>query len=267
MTRHVLERDGHKVVEAADGQQALALFEQQQPDLVLLDALMPELDGFETCARLGQLPGGGRVPILMITVLDDGDSVSRAFEVGATDYIIKPIHWTVLRRRVRHLLQARQTELALRESEERYRILAETSPDAIALIDAGFKVLFCNQQAAHLHGCDNITEIVGQNALDFIAVEDQERVIETVHSASDNGSVGSVGKVECMLLKRQGGYFLAELSVSKLTNTVEKTEGFVIVTRDITERQRAAEEIQRHNRELTLLNHIIATSVGLWLLI
>lgn len=259
MTRHILERDGHKVIEATDGIEALAIFKQQQPDLVLLDGMMPELDGFETCARLCQLPGGDHVPILMITVLDDGESVSRAFEVGAADYVLKPIHWTVLRRRVRHLLQANQAELALRESEERYRILVETSPDAIALIDLNFNTLFCNHQAVYMHGCDNVTEIIGKSLLDFVSAEDQERVMETVHQSLENNRVENV---ECMLIKRKGGYFLAELSISKLTNGVGKTEGFVIVTRDISEPKRVEAEMKQRNRELTLLNQIIATSAA-----
>jgi PAS domain S-box-containing protein len=119
-TRHVLERDGHRVIEAEDGYQALTIFQQQRPDIVLLDALMPELNGFEACARLCQLPGADHIPILIITALHDAESVNLAFEAGAADYIVKPIHWAVLRRRVRYLLQANRAEA---ETQRRNREL------------------------------------------------------------------------------------------------------------------------------------------------
>jgi len=61
-----------------------------QPDIVLLDAIMPVMDGFSCCSHLQLLPGGDRTPILMITGLDDQDSVDQAFEAGAIDYVTKP---------------------------------------------------------------------------------------------------------------------------------------------------------------------------------
>lgn len=97
---------GYRATSAKDGEQCLSEYDRQQPDMVLLDAVMPQMDGFECCQRLRQMPGGDRTPILMITVLDDRESVDRAFEAGATDYITKPIHWAVLSQRVRYLLAA-----------------------------------------------------------------------------------------------------------------------------------------------------------------
>lgn len=103
--RLALEQEGYQVVEAQNGEACLAAYQQHQPEAVLLDAMMPVMDGFACCRQLRTLSGNDGIPILMITVLDDPDSVDQAFEVGATDYITKPIHWTVLRQRVRRLLQ------------------------------------------------------------------------------------------------------------------------------------------------------------------
>jgi len=110
-----MTEEGYGVVEAKDGEQCLSEYMHYQPDMVLLDAVMPGLDGFTCCQRLRSLPGGDRIPILMITVLDDQDSVDRAFAVGATDYITKPIYWAVLSQRVRRLLAAAQ---ALTQAEQ-----------------------------------------------------------------------------------------------------------------------------------------------------
>ncbi|PSB22534.1 diguanylate cyclase response regulator [filamentous cyanobacterium CCP1] len=110
--RLLLEREGYRIVEAQDGKAALAAFEQQ-PDIVLLDALMPETNGFECCAELQSLPNGQTTPILMITGLNDQESVDRAYEVGAVDYVTKPIHWAVLRQRVRRLIEQTQLQREL----------------------------------------------------------------------------------------------------------------------------------------------------------
>lgn len=99
-----IEEDGYQVETARNGEEALVIYQQIQPDLVLLDGVMPEMDGFECCEQLQQLPGGELTPVLMITGLDDSASLDRAYEVGAADYITKPIHWAVLRQRVKRVL-------------------------------------------------------------------------------------------------------------------------------------------------------------------
>lgn len=105
LLRRAMEQERYQVVEASNGEECLQEYQRQQPHIVLLDAMMPVMDGFTCCTHLQALPGSDRTPVLMITGLDDKESVDRAFEVGATDYVTKPIHWAVLRQRVRRLIQ------------------------------------------------------------------------------------------------------------------------------------------------------------------
>lgn len=107
--RELLQYAGYEVVEASNGKQALALYAQLQPDMVLLDALMDGIDGFTCCAQLRSLPNGENTPVLMVTGLADEASVEQAFAAGATDYITKPIHWQVLQQRVQRMLEAKRT--------------------------------------------------------------------------------------------------------------------------------------------------------------
>jgi len=127
LLRLALEQEGYQVLEVQDGEACLAAYQQRQPDAILLDAVMPNMDGFSCCTQLRNFPDCKRTPVLMITVLDDPDAVERAFVVGATDYITKPIHWTVLRHRLRHLLQQsqlyKQLEEANRERERLARLV------------------------------------------------------------------------------------------------------------------------------------------------
>src|SRR5256885_12389640 len=117
--RESLEAEGFKIIEAVDGAQAVSVFTSHRPELILLDVSMPGLDGFEACAAIRRLPGGDVTPILMLTGLDDYESVSRAYEAGATDFSVKPINVLVLIHRVRYMLRARRTLDKMLQSEER----------------------------------------------------------------------------------------------------------------------------------------------------
>src|SRR5437870_3135038 len=114
-----LEQSGLEVCEADSGAQALELFATARPDIVVLDVIMPGLDGFATCAKLRGSVGGGRVPILIMTGLDDAESIAHAYEQGATDFITKPLNPMILSYRVRYMLRGSHTLDALIKSEAR----------------------------------------------------------------------------------------------------------------------------------------------------
>ena len=119
LTRATLKRAGFDVVEAEDGQQALDVVRAGMPDLILLDVSMPVMDGFTACAELRARPDGDAVPVMMMTGLDDVQSIEHAFRVGATDFITKPINWPILAHRVRYMLRASAAISALHENERR----------------------------------------------------------------------------------------------------------------------------------------------------
>lgn len=103
MVRHVLESEEFDIVEASDGLEAIKAVEKYHPALILLDAVMPGIDGFTTCQRIKE-KGYTDIPVMMITGLDDDASVERAYEVGAIDFITKPIKWAVLKHRVKSVV-------------------------------------------------------------------------------------------------------------------------------------------------------------------
>ncbi|MBI3774111.1 MAG: EAL domain-containing protein [Gammaproteobacteria bacterium] len=106
LIRQVLTADGYQFEDAENGHRALGLFPEFKPDLVLLDCLMPGMDGIELCRQLKDISGTQSVPVLMITSLEDDSTVERAFDAGVSDYVTKPINFAVLRQRVRYLLKA-----------------------------------------------------------------------------------------------------------------------------------------------------------------
>lgn len=116
--RYKLEADGYRVFDASTGQEAIDLYQQQTPSLILMDAVMPGMDGFDACHKILELSSSDKPIVLMTTSLDDDDSVNKAYAAGAADYITKPIRWAVLTNRIKHLLKAQSVELLQQKIEQ-----------------------------------------------------------------------------------------------------------------------------------------------------
>ncbi len=112
-----LESAGLRAVVASDAEKGLDLFHQVSPAIVLMDVMMPGIDGYAATERLRATPAGQHVPVLMLTGLDDLDSINRAYEAGATDFVSKPINWGVLGHRVRYILRAAEALQGLAENQ------------------------------------------------------------------------------------------------------------------------------------------------------
>lgn len=117
LARDCLEAAGYRVEEACEGAEALDAFEARRPDLVLLDLHMPVLNGLDCCRELRRRHPSDPTPILMLTASDDRESVEAAYEVGATDFVSKPLNPSLLAHRVRYLLRSSRNLTALRASE------------------------------------------------------------------------------------------------------------------------------------------------------
>ncbi len=111
----ILEMQDYKVIEADSGEECLNICQQQTPDLILLDAVMPGMDGFSCCAKLKKIFDYKCPPILMMTVLDDKDSIYRSFDVGITEYVVKPINWGHLTSTIQRLLQNQEKNNELKQ--------------------------------------------------------------------------------------------------------------------------------------------------------
>ena len=117
MAEGALEDAGFDVVHAVNGIEAIACFKEHTPELIIMDAIMPVMDGFDTIEAIRSTLGGEHVPILMITGLDDLESITRAYDLGATDFLTKPINFHILPYRVQYMLRSKLTGDALRSSQ------------------------------------------------------------------------------------------------------------------------------------------------------
>ena len=130
LMRDALEDEGFSVVEAEDGVEACRVCEERLPVLLVVDVVMPQMDGFELCRELRNRPATKDVPILIATGLDDLHSVAKAYDAGATDFIAKPLNWLILNHRIRYMLRAARAFNELRQNQERLRTAKEEAEAA-----------------------------------------------------------------------------------------------------------------------------------------
>ena len=242
LMRETLRKAGFEVVEAADGGEALKVFDETHPDVVLLDVEMPVKTGFAVCEEMRRREIQRHVPVLMVTGLDDTESVNRAYESGATDFISKPINWAILGYRVRYLLRAADMFKDLSESKMRLAAAQRIARMGNWEWDIEENKIYLSDELCEIIGCDcNNNSWSYEALLDIVHPEDKEYVVMSIDAARTNITPFSI---EYRLLLADGNVCSvinqAEVSVNEMGNAV-KIFGMI---QDITDRKQADEKIR-----------------------
>ncbi|MDB5908946.1 MAG: response regulator receiver protein, partial [Massilia sp.] len=236
----MLGQVGLDCIEAEDGAQAVAYCKSMSPDLILLDVDMPNMDGFSACREIRNLETGAPIPIIMVTGGDDIEAVTNAYEVGATDFVSKPINWAILGHRVLYVLRASDAIVRLRMADAHNRAVLAAIPDTFFRLNRdGFYLDY--EPGNEMQGHDAIAAFpsepcVGKHITEVLPSEIAERLLEQMRSVLDTQHVRSVDYE----LMRFGSvrHFEARL-VSTGTSEV------LGLVRDISERKRTEEQIRR----------------------
>ncbi len=242
MARDALEAEGFAVVEAADGDEALARFEQDRPDLVMLDVAMPGRDGISVCGEIRERHPSDLVPIFIVTGTDDQASIDRAYEAGGTDFASKPLNWALVRHRIRFLLRASRT---LRELHRSQALLAASQ----RLARIGY---WCwNARTNQMEWSEEIYRILG---LEPGAVEPNTRIWWSLVHPDDRERVREEARAAVAAGRPYGVEHRVLLGDERLKHVHQQAEGTVSerggerwlvgTLQDVTEQRRAQEQIR-----------------------
>lgn len=182
---HIMARGGLNISVAPSGEKALEIIGKNKPDLVLLDVMMPGIDGYEVCEKLKQDESTKDIPVIFLTALSELENIVKGFKVGAVDYITKPFKEAeVICRAASQLkLKKAQNELAqsqsdLAQSEKLYRTIIEKVPELIFQLDPDRNIIFANHAFAGL-GYES-KELKGRPLMELIASDNKEELIEEI---------------------------------------------------------------------------------------
>jgi PAS domain S-box-containing protein len=251
MVMAVLAHEGHQLLEAENGAEALRCALDRLPDLVLLDVIMPEADGFEVCRRIREHPRTREIPILLITSLDDRESRVRGLSVGADGFITKPFDNAELLAQVRTITRLNRYRRLVSE-QERFQRLIRLSPEGIAIIDGESRFLLANPAMAVLLDADDADELIGQSLLAYVQpvmVDRYRGGLKTI----DDVAQASV-RMELVLQTRRGRSIPVEISIGRFDD--QNGAYAQVIVHDITERKRAEAQIQRQVSQLSSLHAI-----------
>jgi PAS domain S-box-containing protein len=237
--RELLEAEDYRLVEAADGATALRLAAEATPDLVLLDVIMPGLDGYEVCRRLRADPRLAEVPVIIVTALDDQASRLAGLEAGADDFVTCPFNRTELRARVRSVTRLNryrrllEVQMTLRESQERYHKMLMFSPDAHFVHVDGL-ITFVNEAFCRLMGATEPAQLLGRPAMETVHPDHREFVRERQQKILNDQPLTPS---EMKFIRLDG--ISVDVEVASIAFDFRDHQEVQVIARDITERKRS----------------------------
>ena len=215
-----LQQAGFSVETVGSGAEAMKVIANSPPALVVLDVVMPGMDGFEVCAEIRSRLSTRRLPVLMMTGLDDEDSITHAYDVGATDFINKPFKRVVLSHRVRYMLRAQQIEDKIHQlayfdvltglsNRESFKDRLINSVAVAKRHSRTLSILFVD-----LDDFKRINDMLGHSVGDMLLKEVAVRLLDSVRETdavvrnvdSDNGLVARLGGDEFIILLPEIGH-------------------------------------------------------------
>ncbi|MBA5636080.1 EAL domain-containing protein [Duganella sp. LX20W] len=235
LMREMLDQVGLDTLEAEDGAQALACYRGMAPDLVLLDVDMPAMDGYAVCRAIRAGETQASVPIIMVTGSDDLEAVTLAYEVGATDFVSKPINWPILGHRVLYVLRASDAIARLRIADAQNRAVLAAIPDTFFRLDQdGYYLDY--EQGHDASGGVATEQCAGRHLRDVLPHDIAQRLLEQAQAVLEHQQIRSV---DYELVRHDTiHHFEARL----VATGPDEVLGLV---RDISERKRTEEQIRR----------------------
>lgn len=238
----LLTPQGYQLRFAANGPDALAVAAAQPPDLILLDVMMPGMDGFEVCRRLRADDRLREVPVVMLTALDDRESRLAGLAAGADSFLTKPFDHVELRTRVATITKLNRYRLLLAE-RERFAQVVISAPDGILVVDGGFTLRLVNPAARAMFGAADAFPLEGDLVFNRVGIEEGALArLKRLLAGEETAAF----QFEATGLRPDGGRFPIEASASRFT--WENQPALQLHLRDVTEKRQLEMQYLRVQR-------------------
>ncbi len=222
--RHLLETllkaEGYLTQAAATGEIALAMVANMQPDLILLDVMMPGMDGFQVAGKLKADPATEHIPVIMVTSLDDRGAMLAGLKAGAEEFLTKPLDRTALKVRVRNILRLKEYNDIL--SHYSKTLEQQVSERTMRVRDGYIETIFALTRAAEYKDEDTTAHVrrIGNYAKSLAeALGMDSEFVESIYYASPMHDIGKIGIADSILLKR-GEHTREEIATLKMHCTI-----------------------------------------------
>jgi len=236
----------YRLLFAKNGKEAVEAALAHAPDLVVLDIMMPEMDGFEVCRRLRSDPRTREIPILIVTALNDHRSRLSGIEAGADDFISKPFDLDELAARIKSITRLNRYRTLLSE-RMKFERLFDLSPDGIIIADAEHNILLINPALRHIIGAHGAKDNVPAR-LDSLVVPDRRSSFQRLLKEA---AVTSRSLIETVLVGPDGTHIPVEISAGAVRYT--EIPALFLIVRDITERKRIQQQLRESEERFSNL--------------
>ena len=291
--KSLLVRPNCEVLEAENGEQALEIVKNKDLDLVVLDIVMPGMNGIEVLEHIRGKFSSPELPVLMLTVKDDIDEVVSALELGANDYVTRPIDYSVLVARIKTLITYKKTQDSIRQSqtvlesriaertnelvqanralkvevserqqaeeqvklsEDRYRLLYNDTPSMFFTLDTYGKILSANQFGADYLGFP-VEKLVGKRIVDLHEEQDHIQIVRKIQDCLSEAH--RVHRWETCMLHSDGSKLWVRTAARVMSSEPEPANSILLVCEDITEAYTLSEQLKyqaKHDALTGLVN-------------
>ena len=253
----MLAPEGYLLLTAASGEEALAIVARQPPDLILLDIMMPGIDGVQVAGQIKGNPATKHIPVIIVTALDDRHSRVLGLSTGAEDFLTKPVDRAELRVRVRNLLRIKADG---DESERLYRSTFDAAPVGIVHVGLDGQWLRVNQRLCDLLAYSH-DELQSRAVQELVQPEDVAGEAEAIREMAA-GTLDRHVVAEKRLRRRDGSSVWARVNMSVHRDGDGQARHFIAVIEDITEQRTL--EAARADGERRMSLALDAGQMGIW---
>jgi PAS domain S-box-containing protein len=244
-----------KVLEALSGKIGIQIAKDEKPDAILLDIMMPEMDGFEVCVALKSEPMTRTIPIVLVSAyVKDSESITKGLNLGADAFLTKPIQPAELAAQVKVVLRIKQAEKQIIKEGNKYKSMTRTLPDAVTTIDLNNRITYSSDQAGQLFACKTPDDLYNKDIFELFHPEDKAEAKKFIKRVKKENIVKDA---DFQFVRKDQSVFPGEISASLIINEKKEAVELIVVIRDISNRRISENKILDYQGKLKTLNSML----------